>query len=134
MANQIPEPTKTEQKPSPEQSVSTPGEASFKFDKDYHGLSDFLGLSQEDRLNEEVAQKVSFIRDFVDEVDELDATIKIRDLIRSLGVPEKGKTLVKTLYEYTRLESQKDTIEKKQSLLIAKPHVIPTHREYSTVN
>ncbi len=92
------------------------GEA-FKLDANYRKLASFLELKPEDRDDVEVAQKVAFIRDYTGEKEELDAMVKIRDMIHKLGLPTQGKELVKSLYAYARLSKERERIDKEISLI-----------------
>lgn len=89
----------------------------FKYNKDYHQMADFLGLQAEDKMDEELAGKIAQIRDWIDEKDELEAMIKIKTMIRELGVSVKGKELVIELYKFAKLAKQREEIDKKISLL-----------------
>ena len=76
MPNQIIIPSPTQEEILAEQKkndykVEQPGEASFKYNADYHKMAEFLGLQDQDKMNEEVAKKVAFIRDMTCEKDDL---------------------------------------------------------------
>jgi len=106
--------------PQPESKISLPvdGGVPFRTNPDYHKMADFLGLKNEDRLDEEVAQKISYIRDFTKADNEIEAMVKIKEIKRMLGEPTQGKLLVNKLYQYVRLSGQKEMIEKEMSLLV----------------
>ena len=85
----------------------------FKYDPNYHRMADFLGLSEENKNDLTIAQKVSFLRDFTGEKTEVDAMVRIKGIIRELGLPMKGKELLDELYKYTRLAQERDSVNKK---------------------
>lgn len=89
----------------------------FRTDPNYLEMADFLGLDDSDRMDVEIAQKVAFIRDSTKMTDEIDARLRIKDMIRDLGLSSKGKDLVKSLYKYTRLYSERERIDKEISLI-----------------
>ena len=89
----------------------TSGDA-FKLDPNYHKMADLLGLKDEDRLDIGLAQKVAFIRDFTGEKEEVDALLKVKQMIRDLGITTVGRDLTKTLYQYARLAKDRERIDK----------------------
>lgn len=114
------------QEPSPQQIVETArattgihdvkpmfgsGDA-FKLDPNYHKMADLLELGDEDRMDVELAQKLAYLRDFTGEKEEVDALLKVKQMIRDLGIPTKGKELTKTLYQYARLAKDRERIDK----------------------
>lgn len=92
-------------------------EDALKMNMEYQKMADFLGVKTEDKGDMELAGKISAIRDYVREPDELNAMIRIRDIIRSLGIQSKGKDLINNLYQYVRLASDRERIDKEISLL-----------------
>ena len=84
----------------------------FKLDPDYHKMADLLGLKDDERMDIELAQKLAFIREFTGEKEEVDALLKVKQMIRDLGIPTIGKELTKTLYQYARLAKDRERIEK----------------------
>lgn len=90
----------------------------FKVDPNYYRMANFLGLKDTDRLDSDIANKVSFIRDFTKEKSESDAMVKIRKMIRSLGISSQGKDLVTKLYAYTRLAKDREDIDKEISAYV----------------
>lgn len=97
--------------------TSISSKSAFKYNVKYHKMTDFLGLTTDDKMDSDLAEKVSFIRDYTKEKDELDAMVKIRDMIRDLGLQSKGKELVVNLYKYARLASERERIDKEINLL-----------------
>lgn len=89
----------------------------YKLDMNYHKMADFIGLNDQERMDQKVANKVAYLRDFTKEVDDLDAMIKIRDLKKSMGLQSKGKDLLNNLYQYARLIQERQRIDKEMSLI-----------------
>ena len=109
-------------------------DVSWKYNPDYGQMVEFLGVKDEDRFDEEVAEKVSFLRDFTKADNETDAKVKIKEIIKSLGVSYRGKELVKHLYQYARLSADKERIDKELSLLVEKQNEQSTQGEHPTPN
>lgn len=97
----------------------------WKYDPNYLKMADFLGLQDMDRHDYDVAKKIAFLRDFTEAKEEVDAKIKLKEIIADLGVQSKGKELVKHLYEYARLYQDKTRIDKEMSLYREKPEEPP---------
>ena len=57
--------------------------------------------------------------------------VKIRNIIRMLGLSMRGKELVNSLYQYTRLQKEQERLDKEMSLIIEPKHGTE-NREYST--
>lgn len=112
--------------------TSTPAD-SYKYNPQYHAMADLLGLQDEDRLDLEIAQKISFLRDFTSEKEEVDAKIKLKQMIKDLGLSSRGRDLVKNLYQFARLSQEKTRIEKELSLIVENKHEQP-QGEHPTVN
>lgn len=93
----------------------------FKYNPEYNQMADFLGLDGEERHNIEWANKINFIREFTKESDETNARVKIKEMMRSLGINTKGKELIKTLYQYSRLAQEREKIDKEISLITNLP-------------
>ena len=125
MSNQIPEPQTDKQEkehkealsdnarlePSGDQSVA------WKYNPEYHELADFLGVKQADKMNESLAQKISFLKDYVKSDDMTDVKIRMLELKRTIGMTAQGKTLIDALYQYVRLLNDKTKIDKEISLI-----------------
>jgi hypothetical protein len=84
----------------------------YKLDPNYHKMADLLGLKDDERLDVDIAQKLSFLRDFTGEKEEVDALLKVKQMIRDLGISSRGKELTKTLYQYARLAQEREKINK----------------------
>jgi hypothetical protein len=123
MSNQIPEPAPTVEEVNNAKTIAeadvkpVSGTATaWKYNADYHKMTDYIGLSQEDKMDENIAKKVSFIRDYTNAKDELDAMVQVRNFRKELGLNTQGKELLDTLYKFLRLKSQRDTLDKEMSL------------------
>lgn len=89
----------------------------YKYNMDYRQMADFLGLKSEDALNEDVAKRVSFLRDFTGQKNETAARIELRKLAKKLGIQAQGKELVTELYKFARLAHDKKQIEQELKLM-----------------
>ena len=88
----------------------------WKYNKDYNSMADFIGLNNEDRFDEDIGKKISFIRDVTQEKDEIGAKTKIKQMIRELGIQSQGRDLVDQLYRYARLHHDRQLIDKEIGL------------------
>lgn len=83
------------------------GEA-WKYNQDYHRLSEFLGVSKYDRENYDTAKKVSLIRDWAGlqgKDDSTESALKaIQDWKRKAGIPYQGRELIHELVQHIRLD------------------------------
>lgn len=90
-------------------------------DLNYHRMADMFDLSYEDRKDDSIAEKFSFLADWAKEhsksEDRLDQYLAIKDLTRSLGYQSTGKDLIKKLYQWTRLDQDRRQVEKKMELI-----------------
>jgi hypothetical protein len=89
----------------------------FKLDPNYHKLADLLGLRDDERMDLDIAHKLSFLRDWTGETDEVDALLKIKQMSKELGLTTKGKELTKSLFVYARLINDRERIDKEISLV-----------------
>jgi hypothetical protein len=132
MSNQIPEPTQDVQDEKRttvdgNQTSSAEDTTKWRFNPEYHEFADFLGLKADEKSDESLAQKLSFLHDYTHATDILDAKIKIMELQKQLGVNYQGKTLVNHLYQYVRLLQQRDSIDKEIDLTVEQAqYVEPT--------
>lgn len=79
------------------------GEA-WKYSKEYHQLSDFLGVNTYDREDSELHKKVSALQDWAGGEDMHKVLTQVAKLRKELGVQFIGKPLVKELYQSMRLK------------------------------
>lgn len=96
--------------------TSFSGSDTWRYDPHYLQMTEFLGVKDEDRHDDNLAKKISFIRDFTGEKDETEAKVKIKQMIRELGISSQGKEMINQLYQYARLAQDKQRIEKEMSL------------------
>ncbi len=89
----------------------------YKLDPNYHKLADLLGLADDERMDLDIAHKLSFLRDWTGETDEVDALLKIKQMSKELGLSTKGKELTKSLFVYARLINDRERIDKEISLV-----------------
>ena len=75
----------------------------WKYDQEYHHMSDFLGVDKYERDDFELVKKISFLRDWAGKNPQ-EALGKINDLRKSLGYNTQGKTLVNQLFHNVRLK------------------------------
>lgn len=89
----------------------------------YHRMCDFLRISDIDRRDTKIAEKISYLSDWAKKVtnsnEELDHMSKIKELIGDLGEPHIGLELLSRLHRYTRLISEKKRID--QEIALFKP-------------
>lgn len=123
--------------PMPEANVQPASSSrdTYKYNPEYHQMADFLGVDPELRMDIEIAQKIAFLRDFTSEKEEVDAKLKLKNIMRELGVNMKGKELINHLYRYARLSQDRQKIDKEMSLLVEKPaDVNGTQGQHTAVN
>ena len=81
---------------------------SWKYDQDYHRLSEFLGVDKNEREDFGLANKISIIRDWAginDKKPTLESVANnIHGLKKKLGTQNLGQTLVNELYQAIRLD------------------------------
>lgn len=96
------------------------GEA-WKYNQDYHRVSEFLGVNKYDRDDYDVAKKVSLIRDWAGLQGKDDSTESALSAIQKWrqksGIPYQGKQLIHELYQHIRLDMDSK----------AKAHINPTN-------
>lgn len=95
------------------------GNVSYMDDMKYHKMANFFDISYDDRRDLRVAEKLSFLTDWAmrrGAKDEIDALGILKGTIRELGLSVKGNDLVKKLYEFSRLENQRQKIDSEINL------------------
>lgn len=89
-------------------------------DTNYLKMSSFLGLSQREREDVRIANKVSFLSDWASKLGKTVDETKKREILKQvkqdLGVTYKGEDLIYYLYRYARLDDQKLSLEGEMSL------------------
>lgn len=86
-------------------SVEPVGEA-WKYDQQYHQMSDALGVDKYERDDYETAKKLSYLSDWAGK-DPSQVYEKLNTLRKSLGFNTQGKTLVNQLFSHVRLQQDK---------------------------
>lgn len=90
----------------------------WRYNQDYHRVSDFIGVDRHAREDYGIAQKVSLIRDWAGLQGKDDSTeaalTAIQKLKKQMGVPYQGKALVDEMYQHIRLDmDRKNQAQKK---------------------
>jgi len=97
------------------------GQMGFQDDPEYHRTADALEVSYDDRKDPKVVERIQYLldwaREFSGKEDRLDQVLAIKELRRSLGWTEIGLTSIKKLYQWTRLDSKRRTLEKEMELI-----------------
>jgi len=88
---------------------------------DFHRMSEFYDIGFDDRKDQNLAEKVSFLTEWAKEItgsdDRLQHQTAIKNIIDNLGYSMKGKELVTKLYKWTRLDQDRRKIEKEMNLI-----------------
>lgn len=114
-----PQPEKAEE--APLVNVKREAEIGFMDNIDYHRVADGLDVSYEDRKSPTIATKLSFLYDWAKEVTKSDDRITrleaIKGLQKRLGIPGRGIDTIKKLYQWARLDQDRQRIEREQQLI-----------------
>jgi hypothetical protein len=117
-----PEPTE----PVKEDVKSTFGDQNVKTtdymdDVEYHRVSEFLEVNNEERKDFKLAEKIGYLYDWAKEETGSEDRIKrleaIKGLQKRLGIWQTGKETIKKLYQYVRLDQDRKRIEKEMGLI-----------------
>ncbi len=88
---------------------------------DYHRMADFYDVQHEDRRDDFLAEKISYLTEWAKETTKSDDRLQhqeiIKNLIKDLGYSMKGKELVTKLHKWARLDLDKQRIKKEMELL-----------------
>lgn len=87
-----------------DQAYSEPIGQPWQYSKEYHQLSDFLGVNIYDRDDSELHKKVSALQEWAGGEDMQKVLTGVSKLRKELGVQFIGKPLVKELYQSMRLK------------------------------
>lgn len=86
----------------------------------YHRMCDFLKISDVDRRDPKIAEKVSYITDWAADVskstNEVTQMKAIKKLTRDIGESHIGLDLLDTLNRYARLDKDKRSIEEEMGI------------------
>lgn len=114
-----------EQQQSPLAEVTSQSGPSYMDDLKYHKLANFFELSYDERRDPDVAGKLSFLREWGGEMssskDHVAILQELKKSIRGLGITHKGQDLIKRLYMYARLDSQRSRLDREMRLYSDKP-------------
>jgi len=87
----------------------------FMDDIEYHRVADFLSVGYEERKDEKMANKLSYLYDWAKEVAKTDDRMKrlevVKDLQRRLGIQGMGPETIKKLHQYARLDQARRKAE-----------------------
>lgn len=108
-----------------DQPSSEPVGEAWKYNPEYHKVTDFLGVDRYDREDYGVASKVSYLVDWAADKGGAksfeDALSHINKVRKETGTQVKGKTLVNELYQYVRLLKNPQTPQLNKTLPKAPP-------------
>lgn len=102
-----------------DQPYSEPLGETWKYDPEYHRVSEFLGVNQYDREDSDLHKKVSAIRDWTGGKNLNEQLLKIEDIRKKSGHQFIGKPLINALYQNIRLTQ--DTQQSRTLQVKAKP-------------
>lgn len=103
----------------PQASKVFSGRVSYMDDVNYHRMANYFDISYDDRRDLRVAEKLSYLTDWAishGAKDEIDAMSILKNTTHELGLSIKGQDLIKKLYEFARLDTQKERINKEIEL------------------
>jgi hypothetical protein len=110
-------------KSTPQAPTTGDGKVSYMDDIEYHRMSDFLDVGYEDRKDPHLANKLSFLTEWAQQAvksqDRILVMERIKQLKTQLGLTDVGLPLIKKLYQWTRLDARRLSIEREQQLLSA---------------
>ena len=108
-------PVKSGTLPTTQQGV-TPTPTSYMDDINYHRTAHYFDLSLEERKNVRIAEKLSYLTDWamakLESKNHVEALSELKRMTMQLGLTDKGDSLIKKLYEFARLDAQRQKIEK----------------------
>lgn len=91
----------------------------YKYNIEYQRFCDDLGVDRYKRLEPELANRVAFLYDYArEQTGSEDGTVVskfVADLTKSLGYQVRGDTLVNTLFQWTRLDTDHQRLQMKQT-------------------
>jgi len=95
---------------------------SYLDDIDYHKMAQTFDISLQERQDPRVAEKLSFLTDWAKRKtgseDSTTQMLEVKNLGKQLGLTYRGYDLIKRLYQYARLDENKQQIEKEMELVI----------------
>jgi len=88
---------------------------------EYHRVADFMGIDYNERQDPHVAEKIDYIfrwgQDTSGSEKRIDALMAVKNLIKGMGITDKGKEMIKKVYRWIRLDNNRRSIEKEMELL-----------------
>lgn len=91
-------------------------------DLDFHRVADWFDIAYPDRADAKLSEQITELRKWAKEKtgsdDRVDQMTAIRELKKGLGLTIKGEELVKKLYRYIRLDSDRKRIEKEMENVV----------------
>lgn len=106
--------------------TESPNPVSFLDFADYHRLADFFNINELDRKDTHIADELAYLYDWGKEEtkseDRLQVSLCLKELAKRIGVPETGKSLIKKLYQWVRLDYDRKRIEQKMDTLSIYQH------------
>lgn len=99
-----------------EQTNTEPVGEAWKYDPDYHRMSDYLGVDKYEREDYELAKKMSFLRDSTKSKTSEEAMSKLTALRKQLGFNTQGRTLVDQLWQHVRLKVDQNRTQPSRAL------------------
>lgn len=112
-----------------DQGYTEPVGEAWKYSKEYHQLSDFLGVNVYDREDADLHKKVSALQEWGGGDDIRKVLTEVAKLRRELGVQVIGKQLVTQLYQSVRLKQDNERVNPQISFAIPRPVKKETPKE-----
>lgn len=112
--------TPTDKSSTPIAPQSSGGRVSYMDNLDYHKIANFFEISYEQRRDPNIAQKLSYLTDYVMESrktkDHIGVLEELKRMTDELGLSDIGTTQIKKLYEFSRLEAKRRDIDREIAL------------------
>lgn len=119
--DKVPEPTPAENEAAQTEPAKREPPLGFMDDLEYHRVADWFEISFEDRNDQNIAERLSFLYDWAKDVtnsdDRMERLAAIKNIKSSLGMNTKGKEALKKLYQWARLDQSRRKIEKEMELI-----------------
>ena len=88
---------------------------------DYHRFADFFDVSLDERKDDNIADKLNELWQWGEketgDSDRLQISMTLKALAKRIGYPDVGPTLIKKLYQWIRLDTDRKRIEEKMDTL-----------------
>lgn len=100
------------------------GLVGYMDDLNYHQMAEFFEVAGEDRRDSGIVDKINFLQGWAEtqtkSKDTSTQRLALKNLARDLGYPQTGSTLVRKLYQWTRLDQDRKRIDKEMEVLRGK--------------